>query len=172
MKRDPATVQVHIYEDCDVDCEAVNVSKEAGDQIEWHSTGEAFTVNFRSSSPFERCQFRGAGERVQLVRDRLAGTPYATYHYEDSERVNMAMSARSGRQRKALKNLLTSDCSSEFDGRPRTPSACTTRCAGWDFAAICALTRPSPSRSPACRAGRRIPHRKSAARFPDQVCPR
>ena len=40
MKRDPATVKVHIYEDCDVDCEAVNVSKESGDQIEWHSTGE------------------------------------------------------------------------------------------------------------------------------------
>ena len=49
MKRDPATVRVHIYDDCNVDCEAVNVSKDSGDEIEWHSTGEAFTVRFESS---------------------------------------------------------------------------------------------------------------------------
>ena len=56
--REPAKVRVHIYEDCDVDCEVVNVSVEAGDQVEWCSTGEAFGVEFEEgSSPFEKYKF-------------------------------------------------------------------------------------------------------------------
>ena len=80
MKRDPAKVNVHIYEDCDVDCEAVNVSKESGDEIEWHSTGEAFTVKFESS-PFESDEFNvpaGGCARSGPVVDKAL---YVTYHY-------------------------------------------------------------------------------------------
>ncbi|MGH9504962.1 MAG: hypothetical protein ACRD20_19080 [Terriglobales bacterium] len=83
MKRGPAKVQVHIYDDCDVDCEAVNVSKESGDEIEWHSTGEPFTVSFESS-PFAKREFhvpaKGCASSGPVVDDAL----YVTYHYEIS----------------------------------------------------------------------------------------
>ena len=81
MKRDPATVKVHIYEDCDVDCEAVNVSKEYGDQIEWRSTGEAFTVRFESS-PFELAEFHVEAGGCTASGPVVDNALYVTYHYE------------------------------------------------------------------------------------------
>ncbi|MGZ4733233.1 MAG: hypothetical protein ACXVZH_13950 [Terriglobales bacterium] len=81
MKRDPATVHVHIYEDCDVDCEAVNVSKESGDEIEWHSTGEAFTVRFESS-PFQDAEFEVPAGGCKSSGPVVDGALYVTYHYE------------------------------------------------------------------------------------------
>jgi hypothetical protein len=81
MKRDPAKVKVHIYEDCEVDCQAVNVSKLSGDEIEWHSTGEGFTVRFESS-PFDDAEFHvpagGCSSSGPVKDDAL----YVTYHYE------------------------------------------------------------------------------------------
>jgi len=81
MKRDPTRVQVHIYEDCDVDCEAVNVSKESGDEIEWHSTGEAFTVRFESS-PFQDAEFEVPAGGCKSSGPVVDGALYVTYHYE------------------------------------------------------------------------------------------
>ncbi len=79
--RDPATLRVHIYEDCDVDFESANVSKSLKDQIEWQSTGDAFTIEF-DSSPFERGRIfevpAGGCISSGPVREDAA---YATYHY-------------------------------------------------------------------------------------------
>ena len=90
--RDPATVRVHIYEDCDVDSEVVNVSKDSGDQVEWHSTGDAFSIEFESS-PFKCDRFDvPAGGCVSSgpVVDKV---PYATYHYTIRSRMDLAKSA-------------------------------------------------------------------------------
>jgi hypothetical protein len=93
-RREPASVRVNIYDECDVDCEAVNVSKEAGDEVEWHSTGEGFVVKFEEgSSPFEQYHFEvPAGGCVGSGPVR-PGTPCATFHYTIQSRVNLAMSA-------------------------------------------------------------------------------
>jgi hypothetical protein len=80
MTRTPAKVHVHIYEDCDVDCEAVNVSKDFGDEIEWHSSSEAFTVEFEDS-PFAKRIFpvpAGGSVPSGRVKDDAL---YVTYHY-------------------------------------------------------------------------------------------
>lgn len=92
--RNPATVRVHIYDDCDVDSEVVNVSIAAGDQVEWHSTGDAFVVEFEEgSSPFEQRKFEvPAGGRVSSG-PVMANSPLATFHYTIQSRVNLAMSA-------------------------------------------------------------------------------
>jgi|SRR3954451_4973336 hypothetical protein len=93
-RREPASVRVNIYQECDVDCEVVNVSKDAGDEVEWHSTGDGFLVKFEEgSSPFELCQYEvpagGCVSSGPVKRD----TPYATFHYTIQSRVNLAMSA-------------------------------------------------------------------------------
>ncbi len=94
VRREPASVRVNIYTECDVDCEAVNVSIEAGDQVVWHSTGDGFVVKFEEgSSPFGRCYFEvPAGGQIGSGRVE-PGTPCATFHYTIQSRVNLAMSA-------------------------------------------------------------------------------
>ena len=81
MKRNPATVKVHIYDDCDVDCEAVNVSKDSRDEIEWHSTGQAFTVKFESS-PFQYAEFAIPANGCKASGPVVDTALYVTYHYE------------------------------------------------------------------------------------------
>jgi hypothetical protein len=90
--RNPAKLPVHIYDDCDVDNEVVNVSKEAGDEVEWHSTGEAFTIEFESS-PFERDTFDVPAGGCISSGPVAEGTPYARFHYLIRSRANLAMSA-------------------------------------------------------------------------------
>lgn len=92
--RGPATVQVHIYEDCDVDSEAVNVSIEAKDVVEWHSTGDAFLVEFdEGSSPFLQRQFEVPAGGCIGSGPVKPKTPYATFHYRIRSRVDLAKSA-------------------------------------------------------------------------------
>jgi hypothetical protein len=90
--RNPATLPVHIYDHCDVDYEVVNLSKEAGDQIEWHSTGEAFTIEFESS-PFERDRFEVPAGGCIGSGPVARNAPYASFHYMIRSRANLAMSA-------------------------------------------------------------------------------
>ena len=93
-RKEPASVRVHIYEECDVDCEVVNLSKYAGDQVEWHSTGDGFLVKFEEgSSPFTKCEFEVPPEGCVGSGPVKADTPYAVYHYTIQSRVNLAMSA-------------------------------------------------------------------------------
>jgi len=90
--RNSATLPVHIYDECDVDNEVVNVSKGAGDQIEWISTGEAFMIEFESS-PFEKDTFDvPAGAHIKSG-PVVENAPYASFHYRIRSRVNLAMSA-------------------------------------------------------------------------------
>lgn len=93
--RNPAKVEVHIYDDCDVDIEGVNLSVEAKDQVQWCSTGEPFVVEFeQGSSPFVN------GYRFEVPAGKCVDSgplrpdiPHATYHYKIQHRVNLAMSA-------------------------------------------------------------------------------
>jgi len=94
--RPGATRAVHIFDECDVDYEVVNVWKpkdgQAGDQIEWHSTGPAFTIDF-DSSPFKSDHFEvpaGGCTSSGPVRDDAI---YARYHYTIRSKANLAMSA-------------------------------------------------------------------------------
>jgi hypothetical protein len=93
--REPATVQVHIYDECDVDSEVVNVSRGAKDQVQWCSTGEAFVIEFEEgSSPFvDGCRFEVPAGRCVSSGPLKSDIPYATYHYKIQSRVNLAMSA-------------------------------------------------------------------------------
>jgi hypothetical protein len=90
--REAATVRVHIYDDCDVDSQAVNVSTGFRDQVEWHSTGDAFSIEFESS-PFAQKRFdvpaRGCISSGPVVDEM----PYATYHYTIRNRMDLAKSA-------------------------------------------------------------------------------
>ncbi|MGH9547199.1 MAG: hypothetical protein ACRD23_18485 [Terriglobales bacterium] len=81
MKRDSATVKVHIYDDCNVDCEAVNISKDSRDEIEWHSTGQAFTVRFENS-PFKYAEFAIPARGCQASGPVVDTALFVTYHYE------------------------------------------------------------------------------------------
>jgi hypothetical protein len=81
MKRNSATVKVHIYDDCNVDCEAVNVSKDSGDEIEWHSTGAAFTIKFESS-PFKDREFVVPAGGCQGSGPLKDSALFVTYHYK------------------------------------------------------------------------------------------
>lgn len=93
-RRDPASVRVNIYDECDVDCEVVNVSTTAGDEVEWHSTGDAFVIKFEEgSSPFLRTQYEVPAGGCVSSGPVKEGTPYATYHYTIQSRANLAMSA-------------------------------------------------------------------------------
>ena len=47
---------MHIHDQCEVDYEAVNVRVSAGQEVEWHSDGPAFTIDF-DSSPFPQDHF-------------------------------------------------------------------------------------------------------------------
>jgi hypothetical protein len=87
-----AKLAVHIHDKCDVDYEVVNVRKSAGEQVEWHSDGDAFTIEF-DSSPFEQTKFEvPAGGCISSGSIRK-DAPYARYHYTIRSRVNLAMSA-------------------------------------------------------------------------------
>jgi len=91
MTRSPAKLHVHIYDNCEVDCQAVNVSKQAGDEIEWHSANEAFTVQFESS-PFKDDTFpvpAGGSIGSGPIKDNASED---TYHYAVRS-ANLAMSA-------------------------------------------------------------------------------
>jgi hypothetical protein len=93
-RREPALVRVNIFDECDVDCEAVNVSTVAGDEVEWRSTGDAFVVKFEEgSSPFEQCQYEVPAGGCVSSGPVKRGTPYATFHYTIQSRANLAMSA-------------------------------------------------------------------------------
>jgi hypothetical protein len=93
-RREAASVRVHIYDECDVDCEVVNVSIEAGDQVEWHSTGDGFLVKFEEgSSPFTKCEFEVPAGSCVGSGPVKPGTPHAAFHYTIQSRVNLAMSA-------------------------------------------------------------------------------
>jgi hypothetical protein len=83
---------VHIHENCDVDYEVVNIRQSAGEQVEWHSTGDGFIIEF-DSSPFVQSKFEvPAGGSISSgpVRDDAA---FARYHYTIRSRANLAMSA-------------------------------------------------------------------------------
>lgn len=93
--RDAATVRVHIYRECDVDSEVVNISKGARDQVEWCSTGDPFVVEFdEDSSPFaDGCRFEVPAGGCVTSGPLKPGIPYATFHYTIHSKVNLAMSA-------------------------------------------------------------------------------
>jgi hypothetical protein len=90
--REGPKLQVNIHENCEVDYEVVNVRKSVGEQVEWHSDGEGFTIEFESS-PFSHRVFevpaRGCVSSGPVKED----APYARYHYTIRSRANMAMSA-------------------------------------------------------------------------------
>ena len=93
-RREAASVRVNIYEECDVDCEVANVSTDAGDEVEWHSTGDAFVVKFEEgSSPFGQCQYEVPAGGCVGSGPVKPGTPHAVFHYTIQSRVNLAMSA-------------------------------------------------------------------------------
>ncbi|HEX3355077.1 MAG TPA: hypothetical protein VHS34_19815 [Terriglobales bacterium] len=84
--------KVRIYDACDVDYEVVNLSTESRDEVEWHSTGPAFSIEFDSSPFAEDCFEVPAGGCVSsgpVVKD----TPYARFHYRIQNRADLAMSA-------------------------------------------------------------------------------
>ena len=91
-RNQPATVRVHIYDDCDGDSEAVNLSTFAKDQIEWHSTGGAFLVEF-DSTPFAKDKFEVPAGGCVGSGPVVGDTPYATFHYRIRSRAKLAMSA-------------------------------------------------------------------------------
>jgi hypothetical protein len=63
--RGAESLAVHIRQDGEVDNEVVNLSKSAGDEIVWHSSGDPFTVFF-PVSPFREQNFHvPAGETVR-----------------------------------------------------------------------------------------------------------
>ena len=87
-----AKLPVHIYDKCDVDYEVVNIRVSAGEEVEWHSTGPAFSIDFESS-PFKSGHFDvPAGGCISSgpVKD---GMPFACYHYTIQSKANKAMSA-------------------------------------------------------------------------------
>jgi hypothetical protein len=45
------TIKVHLRDDCDVDCEWVNLRRRKKDQIRWVSLGKEFTIHFEAT-PF------------------------------------------------------------------------------------------------------------------------
>lgn len=89
---DGAKLPVHIHEECDVDYEVVNVRKSAGEQVEWHSDGDAFTIEF-DSSPFNQTIFQVPAGGVVSSGPVSDDAPYARYHYTIRSRANLAMSA-------------------------------------------------------------------------------
>lgn len=87
-----AKLPVHIHDDCDVDYEVVNVRVSAGEEVEWHSDGPAFAIDFESS-PFKDAHFdvpAGGSISSGPVKD---AAPFARYHYTIQSKVNLAMSA-------------------------------------------------------------------------------
>ena len=102
-RREPASVRVNIYEECDVDCEVVNVSTEAGDEVEWHSTGDAFVVKFEEgSSPFGQCQYEVPAGGCVGSGPVKHGHAVRHLSLHDSEPGKSGDECRSGRERKAL----------------------------------------------------------------------
>ena len=88
-----AHVKVHIYDECDVDCEVANVSKVEQDEVEWHSTGDAFTVDFGNYSPFQSREFqvpKGGWVSSGPVND---DAPEVLYHYKIRKKGAQAMAA-------------------------------------------------------------------------------
>lgn len=90
--KEGARLPVHIYDKCDVDYEVVNVRVSQGEEVEWHSTGPAFEVDFESS-PFNDDHFDVPAGGWISSGPVKAGVPYARYHYTIRSKANLAMSA-------------------------------------------------------------------------------
>ena len=83
---------VRIYDKCDVDYEVVNIRVSEGEEVEWHSTGSAFSIDF-DSSPFEDDHFDVPAGGCVSSGPVKVGMPYARYHYTIQSKANLAMSA-------------------------------------------------------------------------------
>ena len=83
---------VRIYDKCDVDYEVVNIRASEGEQVEWHSTGPAFTIDF-DSSPFQADHFDVPAGGCIGSGPVKSGVPYASYHYTIRSKSDLAMSA-------------------------------------------------------------------------------
>jgi hypothetical protein len=90
--RQGAKLPVHIHDECEVDYEAVNVRVSAGEEVEWHSDGPAFTIDF-DSSPFQQDHFEVPAGGCVSSGQVKSGVPYASYHYTIRSKVDLAMSA-------------------------------------------------------------------------------
>ena len=81
MKRDPATVKVQYLRRWRCGLRGGQCKQGLRDEIEWHSTGQAFTVRFENS-PFKYAEFaipaRGCKASGPVVDTAL----FVTYHYE------------------------------------------------------------------------------------------
>lgn len=78
--RNGESLPVHIRPDGDVDNEVVNLSKSAGDEIVWVSSGDPFTVHF-PVTPFTQQNFSvPAGETVHSGPPR-PDAPIDQYQY-------------------------------------------------------------------------------------------
>jgi hypothetical protein len=87
-----AKLPVHIHDECDVDYEVVNLRVSAGEEVEWHSDGAAFTIDF-DSSPFQQAHFEvPAGGCISSGQVR-SDAAYASYHYTIQSTADLAMSA-------------------------------------------------------------------------------
>jgi hypothetical protein len=75
-------VKVNIYDDCDVDCEVANVSIAEEDEVEWYSTGPAFTVDFGRYSPFDDLTFDVPAGKSRSSGPARKDAPEVTYHYK------------------------------------------------------------------------------------------
>jgi len=83
---------VRIYEKCDVDYEVVNIRVSEGEQVEWRSTGQAFSIDFESS-PFQDDHFDVPAGGCIGSGPVKTGTPYACYHYTIQSRTDPSMKA-------------------------------------------------------------------------------
>ena len=92
--REGPKLQVNIHENCEVDYEVVNVRKSVGEQVEWHSDGEGFTIEFESS-PFS--------ERVRKFRPGQGRCALRTLSLHNSQPGEYGDERRPRRRRKALK---------------------------------------------------------------------
>jgi len=87
-----AKLPVHIREECDVDYEVVNLRKSAGEQVQWHSDGDGFIIEF-DSSPFDQSNFEVPARGCVSSGPVRVDAPYARYHYTIRSRANLAMTA-------------------------------------------------------------------------------
>jgi hypothetical protein len=87
-----AKLPVRIREHCDVDYEVVNLRKSSGDQVEWHSDGDGFIIEF-DSSPFEQSRFEVPASGCISSGPVRNDAAYARYHYTIRSRANLAMTA-------------------------------------------------------------------------------
>ena len=85
LSRPPEARLVQIYEDCEVDYGVVNVSRTAGDTVEWISTcNSTFSIDF-DGSPFQQAHFDvpAGGNCVSSgPLNSESRAPYAEYRYK------------------------------------------------------------------------------------------